>query len=111
MQTRQMMNKGVETTAKTPEQEPILIDVIDGQHRLLAAQQLLPQLQAPVVHNVKRPRNYEEAVALLNPYHRLLAAQDPARLRFKLQKKPSTYTNPESSVETEIQDAGGRQTV
>lgn len=49
MQTRQMMDKGAETTARTPEQEPILIDVIDGQHRLLAAQQLLPQLEVPVV--------------------------------------------------------------
>ena len=29
--------------------------------------------------------------------HFRLAAQDPARLRFKLQKKPSAFTNPESS--------------
>ena len=49
MQTRQMMDKGAEATARTPEQEPILIDVIDGQHRLLAEQQLLPQLEVPVV--------------------------------------------------------------
>ena len=37
----------------------------------------------PVVHVKRyRPKSDEEAFALLNPSHRLLAAQDPARFRF-----------------------------
>jgi len=110
MQTRQMIEKGAETTASsgTPEQEQVLIDVIDGHHRLLAVQQLLPQLEVPVGHVKRyRPKTFEEAYAFLSPHQRLLASQDPAHLRFKLRKAPSTYTNPESSVEPEIQDVGG----
>ena len=99
--------KPVKASARTPKRG---LELIDGHLRLAAAQQLIPQLEVPVGHvkrSRNRPRDYEEAVAVLNPYYRMLAAQDPARLRFKLQKTPSTYTNDESSVEPEIQDAGG----
>ena len=89
-----------------PEQEPIAYELIDGHHRFDAAQKL--QLEVPVVLVKRyRPKNFQEALSFLSPHQRLLAAQDPARLRFKLQKTPSTYTNDESSVEPEIQDAGG----
>jgi hypothetical protein len=137
-----MIEQGAETTASSRTPEQSTWDVIDGHQRLLAAQQVLhqlqgaadnenrfvsvrsiedaaallnsdhrqlsPQIEVPVVHVKRfRPKSYEEAVAFLPPHQRLLAAQDPARLRFKLQKTPSTYTNPESSVEPEIQDVGG----
>ena len=87
----------VKASARTPKRG---LELIDGHFRLAAAQQLIPQLEVPVGHVKRtrnRPRDYEEAVAVLNPYYRMLAAQDPARLRFKLQKKPSAFTNPESS--------------
>ena len=79
-----------------PEQEPIAYELIDGHHRFDAAQKL--QLEVPVVLVKRyRPKNFQEALSFLSPHQRLLAAQDPARLRFKLQKNPSAFTNPESS--------------
>jgi hypothetical protein len=102
MQRRQMMEP--ETTASS-DTSGNAAALLNPDHR-----QLSPPLEVPVVHVKQkryRPKSFEESLAFLSPHQRLLATQDPAYLRFKLQKTPSTYSNDESDVEAEIQEVGG----